>query len=206
LVSLELQKRAHSPCCATPRSGKTVLSQKASLGYIRGILPASPDAHGVRQSFVSERSAATTQQEVAMQMSPVPIKPAGEAVEHRQTLQRAGSNLLLALEPALDASAAWRKSAEILTRSLGVWNAAFSGVAWVTMEDAFAAGRGRLSCSSLGSLADLERELTIRTISKVTARVCLLLTIALQIIEETAYPLQRLVGLELEKLTPAGAG
>jgi hypothetical protein len=59
------------------------------------------------------------------------------------------------------------------------------------------------SWSSLASLADLERDLTARAISDVTARLCLLLTIALQIAEETAYPVQRLVGLELERLSPA---
>jgi hypothetical protein len=73
------------------------------------------------------------------------------------------------------------------------------------MEDGFSAARVRLSCSSLASLADLERELTARAISDVTARLCLLPTIASQIAEETAYPVQRLVGLELEKLTPAVA-
>jgi hypothetical protein len=160
----------------------------------------------VRQSLFSELSATDDRQEAVMQPSPVPTKRQGAAVEDRRNPQQAGPSLQLVLDAiAPEMCAARRKSAEILTRSLGVWNAALCGFVCITMEDGFSAVRARLSCSSLASLADLELELTVRAISDVTARLCLLLTIALQIAEETAYPVQRLVGLELEKLTPAVA-
>jgi hypothetical protein len=139
-----------------------------------------------------------------MQPSSIPTEPEGAAAEGWRILRQAEPNLLPVLAAiGRETCATWRKSAKILTRSLGVWNAALYGFVCTTMEDGFSAVRVRLSCSSLASLADLERDLTARAISDVTARLCLLLTIALQIAEETAYPVQRLVGLELERLSPA---
>jgi Phasin protein len=97
---------------------------------------------------------------------------------------------------------AWCKSADIILRSLRVWNAALFGLAWMTTEDAFDAARARLSCTTLGSLADLERELAPRLLADAFARFCLLMTISTQIGEEASYPLQRRLIVELEKLAP----
>jgi hypothetical protein len=97
---------------------------------------------------------------------------------------------------------AWSKSAQIILRSSPLWNSMVFGLAWMTTEEAFGAVRTRLSCTTVGSWAALERELAPRMLADTFARLCLLVTSAMQIGEEAGYPLQRWMVVQLEKLAP----
>jgi hypothetical protein len=97
------------------------------------------------------------------------------------------------------------KSAEILSRGLNVWNAALFGVASMTIEDAFDAWDARDDCAGLRSRECDEYELTPRLLSAFSGRLSVLARMAMQLGEDAAYPLQRLVGLELERLAPPSA-
>jgi hypothetical protein len=72
----------------------------------------------------------------------------------------------------------------------------------MTFEDAISAARARLSCTTVGSVMDLERDLAPRLLAEAFDRFCLLSTIAFQIGDEAGYPLRCWLVLRLEKLAP----
>lgn len=102
-----------------------------------------------------------------------------------------------------DTWAASCKSAQIFWGGMSAWNAALFGIASLTVEDAFSAWEVKRRCATVRGCAKLEHELSRRLLSALTRRLCLLARMAMQLGEDAAYPLQRLVGLELERLTPA---
>lgn len=77
-----------------------------------------------------------------------------------------------------------------MLRSSRVWNAALTGVGWMTLEDAISAVRAGLSCTTLKSVIGLERDLALRLLADAVDRSRLLFTMATQIGEEAAYPLR----------------
>jgi hypothetical protein len=106
-------------------------------------------------------------------------------------------------ETTRELHSAWCKSAEIMLRSTRVWNAALFGLSWMTLEDAINAARAQLSCRTLGSVMELERDLTPRLAADAFDRFLCLMNISSQIGEEAGYPLRCWLMLELEKLAPA---
>jgi hypothetical protein len=60
----------------------------------------------------------------------------------------------------------------------------------MTFEDAVGAARARLSCTTIGSVMDLERDLAPRLLAEAFDRFCLLSTITFQIGDEAGYPLR----------------
>ena len=93
-------------------------------------------------------------------------------------------------ETAREFHSACCKSAEIMLRSSRVWNAALSGLSWMTFEDAVSAARARLSCTTIGSVMELERDLAPRLLADAFDRFCRLFTISSQIGEEAGTPLR----------------
>jgi hypothetical protein len=116
---------------------------------------------------------------------------------------RRNMRLVALCETAREFHSAWCKSAEIMARSTRVWNAALFGLSWMTLEDAINAARVRLSCRTLGSLMELERDLAPRLVADAFDRFLRLMTISSQIGEEAGYPLRCWLVLKLQKLAPA---
>jgi hypothetical protein len=116
---------------------------------------------------------------------------------------RGNRQLVVVGDTAREFYIAWRKSAEIMLRSTGVWNAALFGLSWMTLEDAINAARAQLSCKTLGSVMELERDLAPRLAADAFDRFLRLMTISSQIGEEAGYPLRCWLMLKLEKLAPA---
>jgi hypothetical protein len=112
-----------------------------------------------------------------MQPSFMPWSEAHEVLSRVRQLVALG-------EAAREFHSACCKSAEIMLRSSRVWNAALSGLLWMTVEDAISAARARLSCATFGSVMDLERDLAPRLLADAFDRFCRLLTISSQIGEE----------------------
>jgi hypothetical protein len=100
----------------------------------------------------------------------------------------------------LDAWAAAAKSAAIAARGAGTINSAAFAILATMIEDAMMMHRARLSCRSLASRIDLERDLTPRMIGQVLCRSIMLGRILAQLCEEAAEPVQRRVHIAADIL------
>ena len=117
-------------------------------------------------------------------------------------LIRDNTPLVALSETAREMPGAFCKSAEIMLRGSRVWSAALAGVSWMTFEDAIDTVRAGLSCTSIKSVMDLERDLAPRLLVDAVDRFRLLVIMATQIGEEAGYPLRCCLVSGSEKLAP----